>query len=109
MTDASGAPTGAAAEPPDTDPPDTDPPDTGATAPDPGQRATATTGLTADAAQLTSESAGDDTPLRPPGAIGYGLPRGLIIVLGLAAGVIVAAGMHACRTSSDRSSWRSCW
>jgi predicted PurR-regulated permease PerM len=90
MTDASGAPTGAAAEPPDTDPPDT-----GATAPDPGQRATATTGLTADAAQLTSESAGDDTPLRPPGAIGYGLPRGLIIVLGLAAGVIVAAGMHA--------------
>ena len=104
MTDASGAPTGAAAEPPDADPPDT-----GATAPDPGQPATATTGPTADAAQLTSESAGDDTRLRPPGAIGYGLPRGLIIVLGLAAGVIVAAGMHACRTSSDRSSWRSCW
>jgi len=90
MTDASGAPSGAAAEPPDTAPPDT-----GATAPDPGQPATATTGPTADAAQLTSESAGDDTSLRPPGAIGYGLPRGLIIVLGLAAGVIVAAGMHA--------------
>ena len=60
MTDASGAPTGAPAEPPGTDP-----------------------------------TGGDDAPLRPPGAIGYGLPRGLIIVLGLAAGVVVAAGMHA--------------
>ena len=96
MTDASGAPTGAAAEPPDT----------GATAPDPGQPATDTTEA---ATWVVTESAGDDAPLRPPGAIGYGLPRGLIIVLGLAAGVIVAAGMHACRTSSDRSSWRSCW
>ena len=41
------------------------------------------------------EMPGDAAPPRPPGAVGYGLPRGLIIVLGLAAGVIVAAGMHA--------------
>jgi AI-2 transport protein TqsA len=33
--------------------------------------------------------------LPPHPASGYGLPRGLIIVLGLAAGVVVAAGIHA--------------
>ena len=32
-------------------------------------------------------------PPPPPG--GYGLPRGLIIILGLAAGVVVAGGIHA--------------
>ena len=33
--------------------------------------------------------------LPPPPRDGYGLPRGLIIILGLAAGVVVAAGIHA--------------
>jgi len=33
--------------------------------------------------------------LRPHPRDGYGLPRGLIIILGLAAGVVVAAGIHA--------------
>jgi len=93
MTDASGA----AANPPTADPPTADPPPTGDLPPT--ESAADPTSAAVDTAQagswLTTESAGDDTPLRPPGAIGYGLPRGLIIVLGLAAGVIVAAGMHA--------------
>ncbi len=81
MTEDSGVPNGPAAEPPDsaiaTPAPRPVVPDATAAAP------------------LTTDPAGGAAPLRPQGAIGYGLPRGLIIVLGLAAGVIVAAGMHA--------------
>ena len=48
----------------------------------------------------SSDSAGPEyitkvAQLEPHPRDGYGLPRGLIIVLGLAAGVVVAAGIHA--------------
>ncbi|HEY5879446.1 MAG TPA: AI-2E family transporter [Nakamurella sp.] len=38
---------------------------------------------------------GEAEPLHPRRVYAYGLPRGLIIMLGLAAGVVVAAGIHA--------------
>ncbi len=41
-----------------------------------------------------SEPVSSESPLAPPTNSRYGLPRGLIIILGLAAAVIVAAGIH---------------